>query len=186
VLSSPEAAALLARDLLLTADDNKEHFWAIYLNTQNRYLMHTLVSTGTLSASLVHPREVLGPALREGAASPIGFEAMGSVVRSWKGQNRRRRVEAVPPPCSTRSPFRSDVITNADRWHKRFAFDGGITRRHPVREGGPVQPVDERSPNASIVQRARSDVCVVIELRDLYQDAIARPVRWLGVRRRKE
>jgi hypothetical protein len=82
--------------------------------------------------------------------------------------------------------FLSDVITNADRWHKRFAFDGGITRRHPVREGGPVQPVDERSPNASIVQRARSDVCVVIELRDLYQDAIARPVRWLGVRRRKE
>ena len=33
--------------------------------------MHTLVSTGILSASLVHPREVLGPALREGAASVI-------------------------------------------------------------------------------------------------------------------
>jgi len=33
--------------------------------------MHTLVSTGTLSASLVHPREVLGPALREGAAALI-------------------------------------------------------------------------------------------------------------------
>jgi hypothetical protein len=34
--------------------------------------------------------------------------------------------------------FLSDVITNADRWHKRFAFDGGITRRHPAQEGGPV------------------------------------------------
>lgn len=33
--------------------------------------MHTLVSTGTQSASLVHPREVLGPALRVGAASLI-------------------------------------------------------------------------------------------------------------------
>jgi len=52
-------------------DDDKEHFWAIFLNTQNHYLMHTLVSIGTLSASLVHPREVLGPALREGAASVI-------------------------------------------------------------------------------------------------------------------
>jgi DNA repair protein RadC len=29
------------------------------------------VSVGTQSASLVHPREVLGPALREGAASLI-------------------------------------------------------------------------------------------------------------------
>ena len=70
-LSSPQAAALLARDLLRTADDDKEHFWVILLNAQNHYLMHTLVSTGTQSASLVHPREVLGPALRVGAASLI-------------------------------------------------------------------------------------------------------------------
>jgi DNA repair protein RadC len=33
--------------------------------------MHALVSIGTPSASLVHPRDVLGPALREGAASLI-------------------------------------------------------------------------------------------------------------------
>jgi len=71
VLSSPQAAALFARDLLRAADDDKEHFWVIYLNSQNRYLLHTLVSTGTQSASLVHPREVLGPALRVGAASLI-------------------------------------------------------------------------------------------------------------------
>src|SRR5713226_5086371 len=61
----------LARDLLRDHDDDKEHFWAILLNTQNHYLMHTEVSIGTQSASLVHPREVLGPALREGAASLI-------------------------------------------------------------------------------------------------------------------
>ena len=71
LLSSPDAVALFARDLLQTADDDKEHFWAIYLNSQTRYAMHTLVSTGTLSASLVHPREVLGPALREGAAGLV-------------------------------------------------------------------------------------------------------------------
>ena len=67
-LSSPAAVAELARDLLREHDDDKEHFWAIYLNAQNHYLLHTLVSLGTQSASLVHPREVLGPALREGAA----------------------------------------------------------------------------------------------------------------------
>jgi DNA repair protein RadC len=71
VLSSPAAVAELARDLLREHDDDKEHFWAIFLNSQNHYLLHTLVSTGTQSASLVHPREVLGPALREGAASLV-------------------------------------------------------------------------------------------------------------------
>ena len=69
ILGSPEAVALLARDFLRTADDDKEHFWVIFLNARNSYLMHTLVSTGTQSASLVHPREVLGPALRIGRAS---------------------------------------------------------------------------------------------------------------------
>ena len=71
MLSAPAAVALLARDLLNTADDDKEHFWAIFLNAQNHYLLHTLISTGTQSASLVHPREVLGPALRVGAAALI-------------------------------------------------------------------------------------------------------------------
>jgi DNA repair protein RadC len=70
-LSSPAAVAELARDLLREHDDDKEHFWTIFLNAQNHYLLHTLVSTGTQSASLVHPREVLGPALREGAASLV-------------------------------------------------------------------------------------------------------------------
>ena len=70
-LSDPAAVAELARDLLRDHDDDKEHFWTIFLDAKNHYLMHTLVSIGTQSASLVHPREVLGPALREGAASVI-------------------------------------------------------------------------------------------------------------------
>ena len=71
VLSAPDAVAVLARDLVRAADDDKERFWAVLLNAQNHYLMHTLVSVGTQSASLVHPREVLGPALREGAAALV-------------------------------------------------------------------------------------------------------------------
>jgi len=70
-LSSPEAAAALARELLAAHDDDKEHFWVVFLNAQNGYTGHHLVSTGSLSASIVHPREVLGPALREGAAHLI-------------------------------------------------------------------------------------------------------------------
>src|SRR2546427_304059 len=68
-LDSPEAVVELARDLLRDQDDDREHFWVVLLNTQNHYLLAHLVSTGTQSATLVHPREVLGPALREGAAA---------------------------------------------------------------------------------------------------------------------
>ncbi|MFQ5801408.1 MAG: RadC family protein [Candidatus Methylomirabilales bacterium] len=71
LLENPEAVARLARDIVRATDDDKEHFWVILLNAQNHYLMHTLVSTGTLTGSLVHAREVLGPALREGAAALI-------------------------------------------------------------------------------------------------------------------
>ena len=61
-ISAPEAAAALARQII--ADDAKEHFWILLLNSQNRLVAAHEVSTGTLSASLVHPREVFGPALR--------------------------------------------------------------------------------------------------------------------------
>ena len=70
-LDSPEAVVDLARDLLHDYDDDKEHFWVILLNAQNHYLLAHMVSTGTQSSTLVHPREVLGPALREGASSLI-------------------------------------------------------------------------------------------------------------------
>jgi DNA repair protein RadC len=66
-----DPAALLALDLVNAFDDDREHFWTVLLNALNRYLMHVHVSTGTLSASLVHPRQVFGPALRAGAASLI-------------------------------------------------------------------------------------------------------------------
>jgi DNA repair protein RadC len=70
-LDTPEAVAELAGDLLREHDDDKEHFWVILLNAQNQHLLTHMVSTGTQSSTLVHPREVLGPALREGAASLV-------------------------------------------------------------------------------------------------------------------
>jgi DNA repair protein RadC len=70
-LDGPAAVAGLARDLIRLADDDKEHFGVVLLDAQNHYRLHTEVSIGTQSASLVHPREVLGPVLREGAVALI-------------------------------------------------------------------------------------------------------------------
>ncbi len=69
ILSSPAAVVELMRDLM--PDDDREHMWALYLNAQNHLLEVYPVSTGTLTASLVHPREVFKPAILRGAASVI-------------------------------------------------------------------------------------------------------------------
>jgi DNA repair protein RadC len=49
----------------------QERFLAVLLDGRHRVLRHELVSQGTLTASLVHPREVFRPALRECAAALV-------------------------------------------------------------------------------------------------------------------
>lgn len=70
-LSSPEEVAALAVELFRERDDEKEHFFVLTLGSQNDLLLIHHVSMGSLSASIVHPREVLGTAVREGAAHLI-------------------------------------------------------------------------------------------------------------------
>jgi DNA repair protein RadC len=48
-----------------------ERFLVILLDGRHRVLRQEVVSQGTLTASLVHPREVFRPALREGAAALV-------------------------------------------------------------------------------------------------------------------
>jgi DNA repair protein RadC len=71
LLNEPTAVAELARDFVQANDDDREHFYVILLNARNAYLMHAEVSIGSQSSTIVHPREVFGPALREGAVSLI-------------------------------------------------------------------------------------------------------------------
>ena len=51
--------------------EQKEHFAVMLLNTKNHILGLTDVSVGSLSASIVHPREVFQTALRYAAAAMI-------------------------------------------------------------------------------------------------------------------
>jgi DNA repair protein RadC len=69
VLSSPEQ--VYARYGPLMEDLKKEVFRVALLDAQNGLLRDAVVSEGTLSASLVHPREVFKPAILESAASLI-------------------------------------------------------------------------------------------------------------------
>ena len=51
--------------------ETQERFVALLLNGKHRVMGFAEVSRGTLTASLVHPREVFAPALREHAAAII-------------------------------------------------------------------------------------------------------------------
>ena len=50
-----------------------EQFGVVLLDTKHRVLRSTVLSVGTLDASIVHPREVFREAARGGAASIVLF-----------------------------------------------------------------------------------------------------------------
>jgi len=52
-------------------DARKEEFRCVLLDTKNRMIREAMVSTGSLTASLVHPRETFKTAVRESAAAVI-------------------------------------------------------------------------------------------------------------------
>jgi DNA repair protein RadC len=73
-ITSPQEVANLLSNILMTSEEhdrNKEHFYIICLDVRNRILNIDLVSLGTLTASLVHPREVYKIAIMKNAAQVI-------------------------------------------------------------------------------------------------------------------
>jgi DNA repair protein RadC len=69
VISSPADVDRLLRGRIANLD--RENFVAVLLNTKNEVIGTPLISVGTLSAALVHPREVFKPAIRASAASVV-------------------------------------------------------------------------------------------------------------------
>ena len=68
-IKNPEAVVKAVRASI--QDKAKEHFKLILLNSRNKILCISAVSTGTLTTSLVHPREVFRDAITHSAASVV-------------------------------------------------------------------------------------------------------------------
>lgn len=68
-VKSPEAVFKLISSSI--KDKAREHFKLILLNSRNKKIGISSISTGTLTTSLVHPREVFKEALAHSAASVI-------------------------------------------------------------------------------------------------------------------
>lgn len=69
VISTPEDVVRVCGPQLAGMD--REHFWALALNTKNQLLKTIEVSIGSLNASIVHPRELFKDAVRMSAASVV-------------------------------------------------------------------------------------------------------------------
>ena len=69
VLDSP--ARVLEQIPAAVRAGKKEHLLAFYVNARSQLIHQETVSIGTLSASLVHPREVFSPAIAHCAAALI-------------------------------------------------------------------------------------------------------------------
>ncbi len=69
LIESLDAAAAIVRPLLL--DKRKEHVVALLLDTRHRLIRVSSVAVGSLSASLVHPRELFQDAIAASAAAVI-------------------------------------------------------------------------------------------------------------------
>ena len=52
-------------------DESKENFLCLYLNARNQVIHSEIISVGSLSASIVHPREVFIVAIKNNGASVI-------------------------------------------------------------------------------------------------------------------
>jgi DNA repair protein RadC len=68
-LRAPADVARLARELV--EDDAREHFVAVFLDARHRPIGCQVVSIGTASASLIHPREVFQAAVGVGACAIV-------------------------------------------------------------------------------------------------------------------
>jgi DNA repair protein RadC len=52
-------------------DKKEEHFYILMLNTQNNIIGEQLISKGILDASIIHPREVFKPAIKNSASKIV-------------------------------------------------------------------------------------------------------------------
>ena len=71
---SPESVANILKAMLSAEGEGavlQEHFWSIGLNNKNVIQYIDLVSLGTLTESIVHPREVFRMAVKESCAGKI-------------------------------------------------------------------------------------------------------------------
>jgi DNA repair protein RadC len=104
--------------------EKRELFYVVLLNNKNRKIREVKVSEGSLTASLVHPREVYNPVIRESAAAVIFVHnhPSGDPAPSQEDIEITRRLKEVGEVMGVR--VLDHVVVGHDRY---FSFsDRGL------------------------------------------------------------
>jgi DNA repair protein RadC len=114
----------LARAIYETLDADKEHFVLLAMNNKNRVNGFKVISTGSLTSSLVHPREVWRAALHLCAAAVVFVHnyPSGDPAPSPEDQEITRRLKETGDLLGIR--VLDHVVLGRDRF---FSFsDRGL------------------------------------------------------------
>jgi DNA repair protein RadC len=107
----------------LLADEKRELFYALLLDTKNRLIRKIRISEGSLGASLVHPREAFRPAVREAAAAVLFLHNHPSGDPAPSAEDRRVTERLRRAGELLGIPVLDHVVVGRGRYHS-FA-DGG-------------------------------------------------------------
>jgi DNA repair protein RadC len=105
-------------------NEKREIFYVVLLNNKNRKIREVKISEGSLTASLVHPREVYNPVIRESAAAVIFVHnhPSGDPAPSPEDMEITRRLKEVGEVMGIR--VLDHVVVGHDRY---FSFsDRGV------------------------------------------------------------
>ena len=97
----------------------REQFQALLLDRKNRVTRDVMISQGSLTASVVHPREVFNPAIRDSAAAVIFVHnhPSGDPAPSPEDRDITRRLKEVGDVMGVR--ILDHVVIGHDRY---FSF----------------------------------------------------------------
>lgn len=121
-VSSPAMAFLFLKPKARRLD--REHFWRVDLDAPNHIISYEVVSIGTLTASLVHPREVfVGVLLNKAAAVIIAHNhPSGEITPSPEDKETTRRLAKAGELLGV--PVVDHLIVGAGKY---FSFkEGGL------------------------------------------------------------
>ncbi|MHC5034243.1 MAG: RadC family protein [Planctomycetota bacterium] len=114
----------------------KEHFYALMLDTKHRIIREDRVAVGSLSESIVHPREVFKPAIRESAAKVIFAHNHPSGNPEPSPQDRRLTARLVEAGRLVGIPVLDHLIVGDETYYS-FAEHGLLTWQEPAAPSPP-------------------------------------------------
>jgi DNA repair protein RadC len=101
----------------------REQFQALLLDRKNRVTRDVMISQGSLTASVVHPREVFNPAIRDSAAAVICVHNHPSGDPQPSQEDRQLTTRLVEAGHLLGIPVLDHIIVGCDRYMS-FADEG--------------------------------------------------------------